>query len=62
MSVWRYPLNWDQYTNESDSHCFDVALGVLDRDAIRHATMVEGNFDDMLDAIRKSSRSSIKGY
>ncbi len=28
-------------------------LGVLDRDAIRHATMVEGNFDDMLDAIRK---------
>ncbi|WP_422936269.1 SMEK domain-containing protein [Sinomonas sp. P47F7] len=46
-------ISWDRFTQESDRHCFDVVLGVLDRDAIRHMTQVEGNFGDMLDALRQ---------
>ena len=45
-------IPWHQFTEQSDRHCFDVVLGVLHRDAIRHMTPVEGNFDDMLDALR----------
>jgi hypothetical protein len=46
-------IPWHQFTEQSDQHCFDVVLGVLDRDAIRHMTHVEGDFDDMLDALRQ---------
>lgn len=46
-------IPWHQFTEQSDRHCFDVVLGVLDRDAIRHMTHVEGDFDDMLDALRQ---------
>lgn len=44
-------IPWHQFTQQSDRHCFDVVLGVLDRDAIRHPTQVEGRFDDMIDAL-----------
>lgn len=46
-------IPWHQFTEQSDRHCFDVVLGVLDRDAIRHMTHVEGDFDDMIDALRQ---------
>ena len=46
-------IPWHQFTEQSDRHCFDVVLGVLDRDAIRHMTNVEGNFDDMLEALQE---------
>lgn len=46
-------IAWHQFTEQSDRHCFDVVLGVLDRDAIRHMTHVEGNFEDMLEALQE---------
>lgn len=46
-------IPWHRYAQESDAHCFDVVLGVLDRSAIRHATHVEGDFDAMLDGLRE---------
>lgn len=46
-------IRWHRFTERSDRHCFDVVLGVLDRDAIRHMTHVEGSFDDMLEALQQ---------
>jgi hypothetical protein len=36
-----------------DEHCFSVVLRVLDRDAIRHYTNVEGSYSDFSKAIKE---------
>lgn len=46
-------VKWDRFVQKSDAHCFDIVLSVLDRDAIRHSTQMEGDFDDMLVGLRE---------
>ncbi len=46
-------IQWHRFTQQSDQRCFEVVLGVVNRDAIRHMTHVEGDFDDMLTALRQ---------
>jgi hypothetical protein len=55
-------IPWHQFTEQSDRHCFDVVLGVLNRDAIRHMTHVEGNFDDMLLGLRQIKQIINQGH
>lgn len=37
----------------TDRDCFGIVLGVLDRDAIRHYTSVEGSFNDLAGALKE---------
>ena len=54
-------IEWHKITQTSDKHCFDVVLGVLDRDAIRHSTEIEGDFDDMLAALKQIKQLVTEG-
>lgn len=40
-------ISWHHFVEMSDRHCFDVVMGILDRDAIRHETSQEGDFGAM---------------
>ncbi|RLP80236.1 hypothetical protein D9V34_14320 [Mycetocola lacteus] len=40
-------ISWHAFVEMSDRHCFDVVMGILDRDAIRHETSQEGDFGAM---------------
>ncbi|MGW9552382.1 SMEK domain-containing protein [Citricoccus zhacaiensis] len=46
-------IEWHKFVQESDAHCFDVVMSVLNRDAIRHSTGIEGDFDDMVKGLNE---------
>lgn len=47
----RASVDWHKFVQQSDEICFRIVMGVVNRDAIRHHTMMEGDFAAMLDAM-----------